>query len=294
MNSPIRVRSYAKINWTLDVLFRREDGFHEIRTIYQTISLHDTLHIFESAESIEIECANPSVPCDSSNLVYRAASMLLEAAGRRFGARILIEKRIPVAAGLGGGSSNAGAALIALNRFWGLDLDTTDLIRIAGQIGSDVPFFLFGGSALGVGRGEEVYPLPDIECDNILVANAGVPVSTAGAYGALGRLTRADRDRIIPFTLLAANGIRKLPLEGRNDLEEFVLAAHPEIQTVKGKLTDLGARNALMSGSGGTVFGIFDNLLTSERAMGELRSQSLWCEAVYALGRSEYHSSLFE
>src|SRR5580693_3881064 len=99
MNSPIRVRSYAKINWTLDVLFRREDGFHELRTIYQTISLHDTLHITESAELIEIECADPRVPCDSSNLVHRAASMLSEAAGQRLGARIRIEKRIPVAAG---------------------------------------------------------------------------------------------------------------------------------------------------------------------------------------------------
>jgi 4-diphosphocytidyl-2-C-methyl-D-erythritol kinase len=290
----ISIRSYAKINWTLDILFRREDGFHEIRTIYQTVSLFDRLHIAQAGDSIEIVCADPRVPCDSSNVVFKAANLLREAAGLSAGARIEIEKRIPVAAGLGGGSSNAAAALIGLTRFWGIDLDLVQLMKLGAQIGSDVPFFLFGGSALGVGRGEEVYVMPDIECPYILLANPGVAVSTASAYGNLPRLTREGSARIIPITLLAANGIGVLPIDGRNDLEKVVFGLHPEIQKLKERVMDLGATHAMMSGSGATVFAVFDNLLTSERARNRLRSEGQWCELTNALGRRAYQSGLFE
>ena len=290
----ISIRSYAKINWTLDVLFKREDGFHEIRTLYQTVSLYDRLTINAGTSSIKISCSEPSVPCDQSNLVYKAAELLRDAAGIKAGARIDIEKRIPVAAGLGGGSSNAAAALLGLSRLWGLELDRELLIRLASEIGSDVPFFLFGGTAIGVGRGEEVYIIDDVTSDNILLVNPGIAVSTAAAYGALGRLTSDRATRKIPVTLLAANSGRAAWATGGNDLEPVVISIHREIGELKDRLMELGATQAMMSGSGATVFGVFDNLQMSERARDQFRSEGLWRQLVSAVGRNAYEAGLIE
>ncbi len=294
MLSSIRVRAYAKINWTLDVLFRREDGYHELRTIYQTISLYDRLHISLTGSDIRVTCADPRVPTDESNIVCKAALLLREAADVRAGATIDIEKRIPVAGGLGGGSSNAAAALLGLIRLWGASVPEREMFSIAARLGSDVPFFLVGGTALGVGRGEEVYALSETRCENLLLANPGVEVSTAEAYGKLSRLTRPEAVRIIPFTLLAANGVCELPLAASNDLEEVVLAAHPEIAELKRGLLSLGARHALMSGSGATVYAVFDNLETSERAQFEMRAAGVWSERVRTIDRREYRDTLIE
>src|SRR5262245_43828755 len=185
MAASVVMKSFAKINWTLDVLHRREDGFHEIRTIYQTVSLFDRLHITATVGGISVECDDPQVPCDESNLVYRAAAALKQgAAGLKrsaltdVGATIRIEKHIPVGGGLGGGSSNAAVALIGLNKLWGLDLEFDQLFEISSGIGSDVPFFLIGGTALGAGRGEEIYRLADVRSDSILLVNPGTSVST--------------------------------------------------------------------------------------------------------------------
>jgi 4-diphosphocytidyl-2-C-methyl-D-erythritol kinase len=289
----MRVRSYAKINWTLDVLFKREDGFHELRTIYQTISLHDTLALTETNGSIEIVCADSRVPCDETNLAFKAAAMLREATGVSRGARIEIEKRIPVAAGLGGGSSNAAVTLLALIKLWQIEIDKRELIRIAANLGSDVPFFLIGGTALGVGRGEEVYPIEQADCEYLLLVNPGFSVSTPDAYKRLSRLTRQEAASIIPFTLLAANGISGLPLVARNDLEEAVLAAHPEIAEVKRRLLGLGARHALMSGSGATVFGVFDNSQTIEHAESEVRAAGYWAERGRTVDARAYQATIF-
>jgi 4-diphosphocytidyl-2-C-methyl-D-erythritol kinase len=234
------------------------------------------------------------VPCDESNLAFRAASLFRDAVGIKSGARIEIEKRIPVAGGMGGGSSNAAAVLMALPRVWGIEPGLEQLIKLAASIGSDVPFFLFGGTAVGVGRGEEVYATDDVECGNILLANPGTAVSTATAYGSLGRLTMSAPSSIIPVTLLAANAGMPAPTKGRNDLEAVVIPVHSEIGDLKRRLIDLGAGHALMSGSGATVFGVFDNLPTSERARDQLRSEGLWCELVCAVGRRAYHAGLFE
>src|SRR5215216_5586704 len=169
MPSTLQVKSYAKINWTLDVLFKREDGFHELRTIYQTVSIYDRLRISETSGPIEIICDDSRVPTDESNLAHKAATLLSRAAGVTRSARIEIEKRIPVAAGLGGGSSNAAAALVGLARLWRVDVGERELTRIAMNLGSDVPFFLTGGTALGIGRGEEVYPIEQAECAHLLL-----------------------------------------------------------------------------------------------------------------------------
>jgi 4-diphosphocytidyl-2-C-methyl-D-erythritol kinase len=290
----ITVRSYAKINWTLDVLFKREDGFHELRTIYQTVSLYDRLRIARTGGEILIACDDARVPCDETNLAYRAAKTLREAAGVRYGARIEIEKRIPVAGGLGGGSSNAAVALIGLARLWQVRMDGREMIALAGGLGSDVGFFLTGGTALGIGRGEEVYPLEEVRCEYLLLANPGLAVSTSDAYGRLSRLTRSESARIIPFTLLAANGNCALPLSAANDLEEVVLAAYPKVAELKQRLLSLGAQHALMSGSGATVFGVFDNLGACVRARKEVHRAGCWAECARTINRREYHDTIFE
>ena len=289
-----QVKSYAKINWTLDVLFKREDGYHEIRTIYQTVSLHDRLRISQITDAIEILCDDERVPVDETNLAHKAAVLLRDAANVKTGARIEIEKRIPVAAGLGGGSSNAAATLLGLARLWRVELAECEMIKLAARLGSDVPFFLTGGTALGVGRGEEVYGICETECEDLLLVNPGFAVSTAAAYGRLSRLTTKDAARIIPFTLLAAKAIRELPLAASNDLEEAVSAAHPEIAEVKRRLLSLGARHALMSGSGATVFAVFDNSQMSERAQFEMRAAGYWSEKVRAINRQQYWNTIFD
>ena len=289
-----QARSFAKINWTLDVLFKREDGYHELRTIYQSVSLQDQLRLTETSGAIEIICEDPRVPCDETNLAFKAALMLREVTGASKGARIEIEKRIPVAAGLGGGSSNGAAALLALIKLWQIEIDDEELIRIAARLGSDVPFFLIGGTALGVGRGEEVYPIEEARCKNLLLVNPGFAVSTRDAYERVSRLTSPEAASIIPFTLLAAKGIRELPLVARNDLEAPVLAAHPEIAEVKRRLLSLGAKHALMSGSGATVFGVFDNSEMAGRAELEMREFGYWAERVRTVDRHEYHATIFQ
>jgi 4-diphosphocytidyl-2-C-methyl-D-erythritol kinase len=294
MPSSIQIRSYAKINWTLDVLFKRDDGYHELRTIFQTVSLHDRLRITETSGAIDIVCNDPRVPCDETNLAFKAASRLRQATGISRGARIQIEKNIPVAAGLGGGSSNAAATLLALAKLWEIHVEPTEMLLIAAVLGSDVPFFLTGGTALGIGRGEEVYSIEQAHWEHLLLVNPGFAVSTRDAYEKLSRLTTSEAPSRIPFTLRAARGIRELPLEASNDLEEVVLDVHPEIAGVKRRLLSLGARHALMSGSGATVFGVFDNSQLTGQAASEMRALGYWAEPVRTIDRSEYQITIFE
>ncbi len=290
----MQVKSYAKINWTLDVLFKREDGFHELRTIYQTVSLHDTLTLTKTDGAIEMRCRDARVPVDETNLVYQAAMHLREATGIKAGARIEIEKRIPVAAGMGGGSSNAAATLLGLQRLWQVELADRALTEMAAKLGSDVPLFLIGGTLLGIGRGAEVYPIDEVECASLLLVNPGIAVSTAEAYQKLSRLTRQESPRIIPFTFFAAKDVRRLPLTAKNDFEAVVLVQHPEIAAVKRSLIERGAHHALMSGSGATVFAVFDNLVASERARDAMRAKGYWSECAKTINRDEYQKTIFE
>ena len=290
----ILLRSYAKINLTLDVLFRRDDGYHELRTIYQTVSIYDRIRLTRTSRDISVGCDHPGVPIDESNLAHRSAAALREAAGITSGVNIEIEKSIPVAAGLGGGSSNAGVTLLGLQRLWGIDMPAGQVVELAKGLGSDVPFFLSGGTALGIGRGERVYPIEQVERLFLVLANPGLAVPTSAAYARLSRLTRQEAVRTMPLTLLAAKGIRGLPLAVGNDLEEVVEAAYPEIAEVKRRLLSLGARRALMSGSGATVFGVFDNLQSAKEACDRVRSAGWWAQAAHAIDRGEYERSIFE
>jgi 4-diphosphocytidyl-2-C-methyl-D-erythritol kinase len=284
--------SFAKINWTLEILGRRADGYHELRTLLQTVSLADEL-TFEPAErGIEIACNHPGVPCDETNLAHRAARLLQELAGIEKGVRITIDKRLPVAAGIGGGSSNAATTLIALRKLWGVRLAPRDLFSLGAKLGADVPFFFIGGTALGVGRGDEVYSLADIRNGRLLLVNAGILVSTKEVYSNLppgltnpGAVTKMPLSFEAAYAALARRD--ELPLL-HNDLETTVFARHPLLAEIKQGLIGAGARGALMSGSGSTVFAIFDNEKARSTARREIETHGWWCEPARTLGRTEY------
>ncbi len=282
--------SFAKVNLHLRVIGKREDGFHDIFTAFQTVSLADELS-FELDDELEIVCDDPTVPIDESNLIIRAARDL----DRSRGARISLVKRIPMGGGLGGGSSNAAAALIGLNRLWELGLTSRELAAIGARIGSDVPFFLSGGSSIGVGRGTEIEPLPDVEARYMILVTPGIQVSTAAAYASLiaQNLTNTELNRILRVCRSEAES-PDFPWSALiNDFEPSVFAEFPEIGRVKQRLTDLGASQALMSGSGSSVFGIFDKEETRQTALKALDDEVNWRKfAVAAVSRSEYRDKL--
>jgi 4-diphosphocytidyl-2-C-methyl-D-erythritol kinase len=258
-----RVQALAKVNLGLYVLYRRPDHFHEIRTVFQTISLADKLEIEYrrgKGPAVELECGRPDL-AGPDNLAARAARRLLDATGDRARVRIRLEKRIPVGAGLGGGSSDAAAVLLALAARLRPRPEQELLLRLAAELGSDVPFFLHGGRAVGVGRGAEIYPLPDLPRRTMLVVAPSLPVSTAEAYRRLSpHLTSVPgEDKIYR---LGSSTFEDL----ENDFERVVFQMHPELQTLKARLAALGARPALLCGSGSALFGVFRDRRQAIRA----------------------------
>src|SRR5262245_30372448 len=192
--------SFAKINWTLEILGKRPDGYHEVRTLLQTVSVADELTFELTGQGISLHCDHPEVPCDETNLAYRAAKLLSDFTGISKGVRIHLAKRRPVAAGLGGGSGNGAVTLLALQRLWDIQIGPRDLFGLAAKLGADAPFFLIGGTCLGVGRGDEVYPLADINEEFLLLVNAGIAVPTREAYADLA-LELTKRGPIIKMPL---------------------------------------------------------------------------------------------
>ena len=289
----MRVRSFAKINLALAVLGKRPDGFHEIRTVFQSIDLHDELEIHES-NRLQLECASlPGLPADQ-NLVWKAADALARKTGSSRGARILLKKSIPPGAGLGGGSSNAAAALLGLSRFWNLEVPRTDLISLAAGLGSDVPFFLEGGTALGIGRGEEIYPLPPVGSAPLVVVYPGVHISTAEAYRSLNlRLTSSEAISKIQGFCGRLSHDKGFAAGIFNDFETSILSAYPPIVEAKNFLIRRGASAAMLSGSGSSVFGFF---LDEESALAAARVE---CPPGWqvlpakTLSRAEYSRDLF-
>jgi len=265
----VRLRAFAKVNLGLRVLHKRADGYHELRTIFQTITLPDTLQVTYNpsrSTGIDLDCET-AIP---DNLVVRAASAVMKAG--RFGGRVQIRlvKRIPIGGGLGGGSSDAAAILLALPVLAGRHLPFSLLHRLAAELGSDVPYFLLGGTALGLGRGEELYPLPEARAKHLLVAVAAVAVSTTEAYEALGSapagaltMTEALQENN-KFQELARQLSGSVSGQGwkafsQNDFEAVIIARHPQIKALRKKLLSCGAKPALLSGSGSAVFGVFDS-----------------------------------
>lgn len=293
----LTVPSFAKINWTLEILGRRPDGYHELRTLLQTVSFGDRLSFTGIEDGIEVVSDHPQVPTDQSNLVWRAAKALLDLTGFRRGVRITIEKRIPMGAGLGGGSSNAAVTLLALDRLWGAGLDRPALHLIAASLGSDVPFFLTGGTGLGVGRGEEVYPVADIREDFLLLVNPGLHIPTGEVYSGLPpELTKGGPLAKMPLSLQAAHAAILAEVGGagriipflHNDLELPVLGKYPLMPELRTRLLRSGASGVLMSGSGSTVFAIFDSDGARSAAAEEIQRTGWWCAEVRTLSRREY------
>ena len=273
------IKSFAKLNLDLRVLHKRVDGFHELRTIFQTISLHDTIRIeLDHTKRSQIDVSSPIEIAD--NIVVRAAKLVLEELKLRAWVRFFIRKRIPLGAGLGGGSSNAASVLLALPALAGKTLGRETLFRFAKMLGSDVPFFLHGGTALGLGRGTELYPLPDLPSHHALVVSTGIHVSTPEAYRSLGRaLTSSDDSPILrEFQTIAwtLNGSRLEQLPLKNDFEEVVFKIHPQLAAVTRKLRKLGANPARMTGSGSAVFGIFSSAQAVGHAAQSFAGASVW------------------
>ncbi len=258
-----RLSALAKINLYLKVLHRRSDGFHELRTVFQTVSLADRIELeFTPGRRRAIAVAS-DVEIPGENLVERAARLVLESARVSGEVRIGLAKRIPMGAGLGGGSSDAAAILLALPVLAGRNLPLETLIGLGAQLGSDVPFFLLGGTAAAVGRGTELYPLAGPPARYGVLAVPGVRVSTAEAYGALGReLTSAAPENIISsfesFAWSLASAPARTPPKAANDFESVVFRQYPQLERIQRRLFRLGARPALLSGSGSALYGLFE------------------------------------
>lgn len=290
------LRAFAKINLRLRVLGRRPDKYHEIRTVYQTVTLADRLEISISPHSvgIKIEINDPAVASGRKNLVYQACERWRRAGGFRGGVRVKLEKRIPAGSGLGGASSDAAATLWGLERLTGDRLSPAVRFRLAAELGSDVPFFLVGGRALGCGRGEEVYPLPDLARRPCLVIFPGFNQSTREAYRALDcQLTAAARPRSID-----SFGVwSQFPTEewgpAENDFEDVVFAKWPKLRSLKRQLLRAGAETVSLSGSGSAIYAIWENArqLNAARRLVPAGWRGF---AVRTLPRSEYLRRLFD
>lgn len=251
--------SYGKINLGLDVLYKREDGYHEINTIMQQISLKDTLTIEENKDDIILQCNKSDLPLDSTNLVYKAWEKLKEKTNIKRGIKITIDKQIPIAAGLAGGSSNAATVLKALNFLWELGLKEEELMSIGVEIGADVPYCIMGGTAYAEGIGEKLTPLKAFKEKSILLVNPGIGVSTEYVYKNL-KLEKSPRVNMKKIILdIEMDNIKSLGENIKNVMEEVVIKEHPIIKQIKKEMKEYGALGALMSGSGPTVFGLFDD-----------------------------------
>ncbi|MBN1503668.1 MAG: 4-(cytidine 5'-diphospho)-2-C-methyl-D-erythritol kinase [Candidatus Eisenbacteria bacterium] len=252
----ITLNAFAKLNLYLEVLRRREDGYHDIRSLMLSVDLADTVGICDAPSGISVEADAPGVPSGSENLCWKAADALRRYAGVRRGAEVRLVKRIPAAAGLGGGSSDAASTLVGLNKLWGLGLTEAQLAAVAAGVGSDVPFFLRGGLQLAEARGNRLTPLEGTPAARFVVAVPDLEVSAAWAYGALKMgltsATRVTRMRLLR-TSLDADGVTEIL---HNDLERGVEESHPVVRRLKDDLRARGALGCLMSGSGPAVFGV--------------------------------------
>jgi 4-diphosphocytidyl-2-C-methyl-D-erythritol kinase len=331
----VRVRAHAKINLSLRVLGRRADGYHDLRTVFQVLSLHDTLTFCERPGPFALEAASATspasdLPLDDRNLVWRAAEALwgrLGRPGRPSGVVARLDKRIPMKAGLGGGSADAAAAIVGLAHLWGANLDAGDLLALSRGLGADVGFFFTGGAALGLGRGDEIYPMSDLPRLGVLLVMPSFDVSTADAYrwvdeetgqvGQAGETLAVRQAHIVqserseskgrPSDLRrSASSRRPEPAEGRviprcpwpppanevaSDFEPVVAARYPELRDVTRALSDAGASASALSGSGSSVFGLFDDLRARDRAARALARADHRVERAHTLSRAEYRKS---
>jgi 4-diphosphocytidyl-2-C-methyl-D-erythritol kinase len=322
---PVTVRSFAKINLGLRIGPRRADGFHELKTVYQTIGLHDVLRLsVQRGSGIEIRCTDPRVPTDRSNTCFKILERAMTALGARGRVVLEIEKRLPVQGGLGGASGNAGAGLLALEVALRKELSGAERLRLAAEVGSDVPLFLVAGTVLGVGRGEDVYPLPDLPATPCVIATPEIGVSTPMAFADWDALTSASKlteshasDRMNEFSRRISAWLSSVPSKntskgrlsgvpakggGRaetllldlvrtgieNDFEQVVFPKYPALRDVKCALERAGAIYASLSGSGSAVYGLFKTRAAAEKATTRLRKEGVPAQATTTLTRPQY------
>lgn len=273
----MRLRALAKINLGLDVLRRREDGYHELRMIMQTINMYDQLDMEISEEKgIHITSNLPFIPTNENNLVYKAAKLLMDEFQVEQGLKVDLQKFIPVAAGMAGGSSDAAAAMIGANRLFGLGLSVKELMKRGVKVGADVPYCLLRGTALAEGIGEKLRPLPACPDCYVLIGKPGISVSTKFVYENLQANELKEHppiDRMLEA--LQWHNLYKIADYMGNVLETVTIPKYPVIEEIKNHMKEHGALNAMMSGSGPTVFGLFDDKETAERACEELRASRL-------------------
>jgi 4-diphosphocytidyl-2-C-methyl-D-erythritol kinase len=287
------MRAYAKVNLGLEVLARRLDGYHELRTILQTIDFYDRLSFELAGTGIDLLVSDPDLPSGDGNLIVHAARTLAEQTGLSQGTRIVLEKNIPPGRGLGGGSADAAMTLLALNDLWGVGLSEAELLRVAARIGMDVPFFLLGGTALGVGRGDEVYPLL-CQCEvPIVLILPDFAISTADAYRNLILTKRETSLKIQAFALSGLGGRDEL-LSLVNDLESTTKECSPAIHEYKETLVRLGAAVSLMSGSGSSVYGIFFDEAAARSAAQSLEASGIRAVLTRTLARKTYRERRLE
>ncbi len=325
----VTVRSFAKINLGLRIGAARSDGFHELLTVYQTIGLHDVIRVSVGRGSgIDIRCADPRVPRDESNTCYRIVEKAMTALRAKGRVVIEIEKRLPVQGGLGGASANAVATMLGLERVLRKSLPAAERLRIAAEVGSDLPLFLVGGTVLGLGRGEQVYPLPDFPATACVVVTPEVGVSTPRAFAEWDRLGGAGvhmtsggstskltvfnpSDRMVelgrglsawlselysgaPSGVMERRGRAENPLLAlvragiENDFERVVFPEYPELSEGKSALLRAGAKYALLSGSGSTLYGLFGSREAAKSAVTRLRKQGWAAQATVTLPRRAY------
>ena len=273
----VRLKAMAKINLGLDVVRKREDGYHEVRMIMQTIRMYDQIRLRAVSEAgIKVRTNLSYLPCNEDNLVHKAAKLLMEEFEVREGLSIELKKYIPVAAGMAGGSSDAAAVMVGVNRMFGLGLTKAQLMERGVKIGADVPYCIMRGTVLAEGIGEILTPLPPMPKCHVLIAKPGIHVSTKFVYGGL----HLDEVTVHPDIDGQAAAIKACDLNEAarlmgNVLESVTVSTYPVIDEIKGFMVQHGALGAMMSGSGPTVFGLFEDERTAKRAYEKLRRGKL-------------------
>jgi 4-diphosphocytidyl-2-C-methyl-D-erythritol kinase len=321
---PTTARAFAKINLGLYIGPLRASGFHELRTVYQTIALHDTVRVtVGSGTGVEVRCKCPGVPLDESNTCCRIAERVMKALKQRGKVVIQIDKKLPVQGGLGAASSDAVATLLALERELQMPLAAEDKLAIATEVGSDLPLFLVGGTVLGTGRGEEVFPLPDLPEMPLVLVTPEAGVSTPRAFADWDVLAAqqgaeltgengAARMKVFSrsvFTWLTGS-LSGVPAKGRdraetplldlvragieNDFERVVFPQYPELREVKRKLEREGASYASLSGSGSALYALYQTAEAAAQAADRLKAQGLTAEATSTVRRCQYWRQMFE
>ena len=286
----VSLPAFAKVNLDLRVLGTRHDGFHDLKTVFQSLALFDNVTVSIRRGPMAITCDEPDIPADHRNLAWKAATLLHHVTtGKTSTPRdLLIElrKRVPAEAGLGGGSANAAMTLLAVNALWKLDLDLASLSRIGARLGADVPYFMVGGTALGLGRGDDIYPLTDMPPVHVVILRPGFGVATSDAYRWFDDEVRRP---------LKEPPARRLPpgwppwsATLRNDLEAAVMKHHPAIGRIRQSLLDAGATFAAMSGSGSAVFGLFERADAARRTAKDLARPGWLSLHTRTLSRREY------